>query len=118
MDYILRGFSGVMIMNIVDIILLKFPGVDMVRDVKFQDDGEGVYIKEWNLADAIPTDKQLKKWANDLDLTYRQNKARKERKYPTIEEQLDMLYHDKMEGTNTWAEAIAEVKLNNPIPEA
>jgi hypothetical protein len=30
--------------------------------------------------------------------------------YPSINEQLDMLYHDKVNGTNTWKEKIQEVK--------
>lgn len=30
--------------------------------------------------------------------------------YPSIEEQLDMQYHDALNGTTTWKDAIAEVK--------
>ena len=34
--------------------------------------------------------------------------------YPTIQEQLDMQYWDKVNGTTNWEDAIAKVKLDNP----
>ena len=34
--------------------------------------------------------------------------------YPTIQEQLDMQYHDEVNGTTTWKDAIAQVKADNP----
>lgn len=34
--------------------------------------------------------------------------------YPSIQDQLDMLYHDKINGTSTWVEAITEVKVRYP----
>ena len=37
--------------------------------------------------------------------------------YPSIQEQLDMQYHDAVNGTNKWQEAIAKVKTDNPKPE-
>ena len=36
------------------------------------------------------------------------------REYPTIQEQLDMQYHDEVNGTTTWKDAIAKVKADNP----
>ena len=36
--------------------------------------------------------------------------------YPSIQDQLDMQYWDSVNGTNTWATAIAEVKTDNPKP--
>ena len=36
--------------------------------------------------------------------------------YPSIQEQLDMQYWDNVNGTTTWKDAIAEIKLNNPKP--
>ena len=33
--------------------------VDFLKDVMLQDDGQGAYIKEWNLDIAQPTDAQL-----------------------------------------------------------
>jgi len=34
--------------------------------------------------------------------------------YPSIGDQLDMLYHDKVNGTNTWQDAIQAVKDKYP----
>jgi hypothetical protein len=36
--------------------------------------------------------------------------------YPSIQDQLDMQYWDKKNGTTTWADAIAKVKSDNPKP--
>lgn len=41
----------------------------------------------------------------------------REMAYPSIQEQLDMQYWDSVNGTTTWADAIAEVKADNPKPE-
>lgn len=34
--------------------------------------------------------------------------------YPTWQEQMDMQYWDKVNGTTTWQDAIAKVKSDNP----
>lgn len=34
--------------------------------------------------------------------------------YPTIEEQLDMLYHDTKDGTTKWVDALTAIKLQYP----
>ena len=34
--------------------------------------------------------------------------------YPTIQDQLDMQYWDKVNGTTNWEDAIAKVKADNP----
>jgi hypothetical protein len=36
--------------------------------------------------------------------------------YPSIAEQLDMQYHDSVNGTTTWKDAIANVKSSIPKP--
>ena len=36
--------------------------------------------------------------------------------YPTVEEQIDMQYWDKKNGTTTWVDAITKVKTDNPKP--
>ena len=37
--------------------------------------------------------------------------------YPNYKEQLDMQYHDAVNGTTTWKDAIAKVKSDNPKAE-
>jgi hypothetical protein len=36
--------------------------------------------------------------------------------YPSIQDQLDMQYHDAVDGTTTWKDAVAAVKTAHPKP--
>ena len=94
--------------------------VDFTSDVLLQDDsnGSGPYIKEWNLSIAKPTDTQLDSYDTAADLEERQNAVRAARKaaYGDIGAQLDMQYHDNVDGTTTWKDHVAAVKTANPIP--
>ena len=36
--------------------------------------------------------------------------------YPSIQDQLDMQYHDAVDGTTTWKDAVAKVKSDIPKP--
>ena len=38
------------------------------------------------------------------------------RAYPNIGDQMDMQYHDLVNGTTTWKDAVAKVKNDNPKP--
>ena len=38
--------------------------------------------------------------------------------YPSIEEQLDMQYHDQVNGTTKWKDAITKVKSDIPVVES
>tara|TARA_B100001939_G_C16856168_1_gene579691 strand:+ start:786 stop:1082 length:297 start_codon:yes stop_codon:yes gene_type:complete len=40
--------------------------------------------------------------------------APRQRAYPSIQEQLDMMYKDQMNDTTTWKDAITKVKTDNP----
>lgn len=42
---------------------------------------------------------------------YQRDRAKE---YPSIQEQLDMQYWDSVNGTTTWADAIAQVKADYP----
>jgi len=56
----------------------------------------------------------LKKLQDDFDAA---DYARKRKKaYPSIQDQLDMQYWDKKNGTTTWVDAVAKVKSDNPKP--
>lgn len=46
-----------------------------------------------------------------------QYKRNRLKEYPSIEDQLDLLYHDKVNGTNKWVEALTVVKDKYPKPE-
>jgi len=90
--------------------------VDFKTEVKLQDDGNGVYIKEWNLDIAKPTDKQLNALESQANEVERINNIRSQRanNYPSLADQLDMQYWDKINGTNKWQQAINAVKQKYP----
>jgi len=43
-----------------------------------------------------------------------ETKYQRDRIYPSVTDQLDMQYWDKVNGTSTWQDAIAKVKSDNP----
>ncbi len=95
--------------------------VDFMADVLLQDDsnGQGPYIKEWNVSGVTqPTAEQLNAVDSAADLEERQNAVRTTRKnaYGDLGSQLDMQYHDNVDGTTTWKDHVASVKTANPIP--
>ena len=87
--------------------------VNFLNEVKLQDDGNGVYIKEWNLDIAKPTDAQL----NALEAqatTYENNQkiiATRKSLYGAWDKQLEEIYDN---GIDSWKARIANIKLNNP----
>ena len=95
--------------------------VDFLADVLLQDDsnGQGPYIKEWNVSGVTqPTAEQLNAVDSAADLSERQNAVRATRRnaYGDLGSQLDMQYHDNVDGTTTWKDHVASVKTANPIP--
>ena len=90
-------------------------------NIKLQNDGDGDYIKTWNVSGvAKPTDSQLNALASTATTEQNNYAIRKTRKraYGTIGDQLDLLYKDmvagKLDTTGEWAKAIKAVKDSNP----
>jgi hypothetical protein len=88
--------------------------VDFSKDVMLQDDsdGNGAYIKEWNLDIAQPTDAQLSAQESAANTEEANNQVRSTRRtaYGDIGEQLDEIYKD----INSWKARIKSIKDNNP----
>jgi hypothetical protein len=65
--------------------------VDFRTEVKLQDDGNGAYIKEWNLDIAQPTESQLNALETQANEVERLNlvKANRANEYPDFKEYLD-----------------------------
>ena len=87
--------------------------VDFLNDVKLQDDGQGAYIKEWNLDIAKPTDAQLDALETQAQ-TYENNQqiiATRKSLYGTWESQLEEIYDD---GIDSWKARIQQIKTDNP----
>ena len=89
--------------------------VDFITDVKLQDDSDskGVYIKEWNLDIAEPTDTQLASYETAATTEEANNVVISTRKaaYGSWESQLEEIYDD---GIDSWKTRIAQVKTDNP----
>jgi hypothetical protein len=87
--------------------------VDFLNDVKLQDDGQGAYIKEWNLDIAKPTDAQLDALETQAQ-TYENNQqiiATRKSLYGSWESQLEEIYDD---GIDSWKARIQQIKTDNP----
>lgn len=63
-----------------------------------------------------PTDSEIDAEVKKLQAEYDANKYQRDRVYPSIQDQLDMQYWDKVNGTTTWQDAIAKVKADTPKP--
>ena len=88
--------------------------VDFQKDVMLQDDsdGNGAYIKEWNLDIAQPTDAQLsaQESAADTEEANAQVRSTRRTAYGDIGEQLDEIYKD----IDAWKARIKSIKDANP----
>ena len=62
-----------------------------------------------NTADAIENQKMV-----EVQADYDAKQYQRDRVYPSIGDQLDMQYWDKVNGTTTWKDAVAKVKSDNP----
>ena len=88
--------------------------VDFTTDVLLQDDsnGQGPYIKEWNLDIAQPSDEQLASYetaANTAESNAQVDAARRQA-YGSWGDQLDEIYHD----IEAWKARIQGIKNNTP----
>ena len=63
-----------------------------------------------------PTDAEINAEVTRLQAEYDANQYQRDRVYPSIQDQLDMQYWDKVNGTTTWQDAIAKVKADTPKP--
>ena len=82
-------------------IYALYPNVVMV------DDGLGAFDINDN---KVEIDEALVNAWNDPN-QYKYNRASE---YPALADQLDMLYHDRINSTDTWMEAIQAVKTKYP----
>jgi len=89
--------------------------VDFRKDVMLQDDsdGNGAYIKEWNLDIAQPTDAQLsaQETAANTEEALQTVLNNRANDYPSIKDQLDKIYH---EGIDEWKKLIKVTKDKYP----
>jgi hypothetical protein len=87
--------------------------VNFRTEVRLQDDGNGAYIKEWNLDIAQPTEAQLNALESQATTVENNQRIIATRKslYGAWEKQLEEIYDN---GIDSWKARIANIKLNNP----
>ena len=88
--------------------------VNFLEDVMLQDDsdGNGAYIKKWNLDIAQPTDEQLASYetaANTAESNAQVDATRRSQ-YGSWGDQLDEIYHD----IDAWKTRLQGIKTDNP----
>jgi len=87
--------------------------VDFLKDVRLQDDGNGAYIKEWNLDIAQPTEAQLnalESQANEVESNQAQLQNRIN-EYGSIAEQIEYITEN---GLDAWQTKVAGIKSKYP----
>ena len=76
-------------------------------------------VLEWNDPNIPqPSEEVINQEISRLQAEYDSKQYQRDRKkeYPSIEEQLDMLYWDSINGTTNWQQTIDTVKAKHPKP--
>ena len=84
--------------------------VDFKSDVILQDDGQGAYIKEWNLDTPQPTQEQLdalETQADDYEYNLGQI-AKRKAEYGTAESQMENIIENGLEAEQTRIQSIKD----------
>ena len=87
---------------------------DFLEEVKLQDDGQGAYIKEWNVDGvAKPTDEQLDALSSQAE-TLENNAiavANRQKEYGSTAEQIEYITEN---GLEAWQSKVQEIKTKYP----
>ena len=92
---------------------------DNTDNITLRNDGDGTYIEIWNVSGLEkPTDEQLNALSSEATVLLNSQilKEARIKAYPTWQDQMDMMWHDKKDGTTTWEDAIQAVKDAHPKP--
>lgn len=65
-------------MNLPELLQLKFPNIDFLKDVLLSDEGNGPFIREWNLEVPKPSKEDLELWADELKVPFALNKFKQD----------------------------------------
>ena len=98
---------------------------DIIKSIKAINPNAQVVVRgndinsiEWhNETTPIPANEILAK-QQELITEYNSNQYQRDRakEYPSIQEQLDMQYWDKVNNTNNWQTKVNEIKVKYPKP--
>ena len=108
-------------MNIFDLALMELaPGLCYTGTIETKQDFETkCYRIVGSKLSHSPSDfgctwEDLEAKIVSLQKEYDALQYQRDRQYPSIGDQLDMQYHDELNGTTTWKDAVAKVKSDNP----
>ena len=88
---------------------------DFTSEIKLQDDGQGAYIKEWNITSekAKPTDAQLDALSSQAE-TLQNNAiavANRQKEYGSTAKQIEYITEN---GLEAWQSKVQEIKTKYP----
>ena len=84
------------------------------QQAEFYITNENIDTIQW-LNETTPIAKQtILNKQKELQAEYESKQYQRDRKYPSIADQLDMLYWDKVNGTENWLNSIESVKSRFP----
>ena len=87
--------------------------INFFKEVKLQDDGNGVYIKEWNLDIPKPTLEQLEQYEAQANIV-ESNQAQVQnriKEYGTIAQQIEYITEN---GLDAWQTKVNNIKAKYP----
>jgi hypothetical protein len=87
--------------------------VDFIKDVNLQDDGQGPYIRSWNLSIPKPTNAQLAEVEADANKAEANAQviAKRKEAYGSLESQIEFISEN---GLDAWQSKVAQIKAANP----
>ena len=92
-------------LNKEEIVMQLYPAAIWVSNT-----ADGGFLAKDESGNFITVDKDA------VNTEYAKQEYKNKRRYPSIQEQLDMQFWDKKNGTTTWVDAVAKVKSDNPKP--
>ena len=94
---------------------LEYLGFKNKTDFVLQDDGDGVYIRDWLSDSTKPTDSAINTADTQAQTAYDAKAYARKRaaEYPLIADQLDDIYHN---GIDAWKATIKTTKDKYPKP--
>ena len=120
--------------NYIAIVKNEDSKITKYQDFDVKSDADAHVVKYGGFVVSKPSSDRMYYWVVDADkktITYDKSKAdsddaalaavaykkaRRNAPYPPIEDQLDMQYHDLVDGTTTWQDAVQAVKDAHPKP--
>ena len=81
---------------------------------------DGVWVQQWTIVDKYTAEERAAKEAEIAAAAAEAAATEYQRlravAYPSLQDQMDMLYWDNVNGTTTWQDAIAAIKAQYPKP--